>query len=86
MSSCATVVSGFSTALALVRETELIATVPDRHTPGLRRGLHSFELPFRIAPFTISMLWHPRMDGDQGHRWLRAQVRTVCASEDALNA
>lgn len=75
-----TVVSGFSTALALVRETELIATVPERHTEGLRKGLHSFELPFGIAPFTISMLWHPRMDGDQAHRWLRSMVRTVCAA------
>jgi DNA-binding transcriptional LysR family regulator len=81
-----TVVSGFSTALALVRETDMIATVPDRHTLGLRKGLHSFELPFGIAPFSISMLWHPRMDGDQAHRWLRAQVRTVCAGQDAVGS
>jgi DNA-binding transcriptional LysR family regulator len=81
-----TVVSGFSTALALVRETDMIATVPDRHTLGLRKGLHSFELPFGIAPFTISMLWHPRMDGDQAHRWLRAQVRTTCAGQDAVGS
>ncbi|MDO9526914.1 MAG: LysR family transcriptional regulator [Gemmobacter sp.] len=81
-----TVVSGFSTALALVRETDMIATVPDRHTLGLRKGLHSFELPFGIAPFTISMLWHPRMDGDQAHRWLRAQVRAVCAGQDAVGS
>lgn len=76
----AAVVSGFSTALALVRETELIATVPERHTEGLRKGLYSFELPFGIAPFTISMLWHPRMDGDKAHRWLRGLVRTTCAA------
>jgi hypothetical protein len=37
-----------------------------------------------VAPFTVSMLWHPRMDGDQAHRWLRAQVRAICASQDAL--
>lgn len=76
----ATVVSGFSTALALVRETQLIATVPERHTEGLRKGLHSFELPFGIAAFTISILWHPRMDGDEAHRWLRGLVRTTCAA------
>jgi DNA-binding transcriptional LysR family regulator len=81
-----TVVSGFSSALALVRETDMIATVPDRHTLGLRKGLHSFELPFGIAPFTISMLWHPRMDGDQAHRWLRAQVRTICAGQGAVGS
>lgn len=81
----ATVVSGFSTALALARTTDLVATVPDRHTGGLRQGLHSVELPFEVAPFTVSMLWHPRMDGDQAHRWLRAQVRSICASQDAPN-
>lgn len=82
----ATVVSGFSTALALARDTDLVAAVPDRHTGGLRQGLHSFDLPFEVAPFTVSVLWHPRMDGDQAHRWLRAQVRTICASQDAPNA
>ena len=76
----AVTVSGFSTALALVRESELMATVPERHTGGLRKGLRGFELPFGIAPFTISMLWHPRMDGDEAHRWFRGVLRSVCAS------
>lgn len=60
----ATIVNGFSSALALARETDLVATVPERHTQGLRRDMHAFALPFAVAPFTISMLWHPRMDGD----------------------
>ncbi|MEO9229366.1 MAG: LysR family transcriptional regulator [Devosia sp.] len=75
----ATVVNGFSTALALARETQLIATVPERHTTGLRKSMHSFTLPMPIAPFTVSMLWHPRMDGDLAHRWLRGSLREVCA-------
>lgn len=75
----ATVVNGFSTALALARETDLVATVPERHTEGLRKGMHSFSLPVPVAPFTISMLWHPRMDGDLAHRWLRGCVRSVAA-------
>jgi len=25
------------------------------------------------------MLWHPRMDADPAHRWLRDCVRQVCA-------
>lgn len=75
----ATVVSGFSTALALARNTDLVATVPERHTIGLRQGLHSFDLPFEVAPFTVSMLWHPRMNGDPAHRWLRGCVRSICA-------
>lgn len=80
----ATVVSGFSTALALARATELIATVPKRHTEGLRHGLYSFDLPFETVPFTVSMLWHPRMDGDAAHRWLRGCVRSICASRQSI--
>jgi DNA-binding transcriptional LysR family regulator len=74
----AIIVHGFSAALALARETELVATVPERHTAGLHYGMHVFALPFAIPPFTISMLWHPRMDGDLAHRWLRSQIRSVC--------
>ena len=74
-----TVVSGFATALALVRDTEIVATVPERHTAGLRGGLRSLPLPFAVPGFTVSMIWHPRMDGDLAHRWLRSCVRKVCA-------
>lgn len=75
----ATAVTGFATAIALARQTDLIATVPERHTEGLRMGMHSFTLPVEVAPFTVSMLWHPRMDGDLAHRWLRTCLRSVCA-------
>lgn len=74
-----TVVGGFSTALALARATDLIATVPERHTQGLRVGLHSFSLPVSEQAITVSLLWHPRMDGDLAHRWLRSCVRDVCS-------
>lgn len=77
----AIIVNGFSAALALARQTDLVATVPERHTAGLRDGMQAFALPFAMAPFTISMLWHPRMDGDLAHRWLRSQIRSVCAGK-----
>ncbi|MBV4458969.1 LysR family transcriptional regulator [Pseudomonas sp. COR58] len=74
-----TLVGGFSAALALVRDSELVATVPERHTGSLRADLHSFSLPVTLPPLTVSMLWHPRMDADPAHRWLRDCVRQVCA-------
>ena len=74
-----TIVGGFSAALALARASDLIATVPAQHTRNLRAGLYSFDLPFDLPPITISMLWHPRMDADSAHRWLRECVREVCA-------
>ena len=75
----ATIVGGFSTALALARASDLIATVPERHTGSLRDGMHNFPLPFAVPEITVSLLWHPRMDADAAHRWLRGCVRDACA-------
>jgi len=75
------VVGGFSTALALARASDLIASVPERHTGDLRAGMHSFALPVPLPDFTISLLWHPRQDADPGHRWLRGCVRAVCTEQ-----
>ena len=73
-----TIVGGFAAALVLARASDLVATVPERHTGHLRAGMHSFRLPVSVLGFTISMLWHPRMDADIAHRWLRACIHEVC--------
>ncbi len=73
-----TTVDGFAAALALTRSTDLVAAVPERHTENLRQGLFAFPLPFPAPEVRVSMLWHPRMDGDEAHRWLRACIRDVC--------
>ena len=74
-----TTVGGFSTALALARASDLIASVPERHTGNLRGGMHSFTLPVPAPEFIVSLLWHPRLDADPAHRWLRGCVRDICA-------
>lgn len=74
----ATTVDGFAAAVALAKGSDLIATVPERHTLGLRDGMTSFALPVETDEFTISLLWHPRMEGDAAHRWLRQLVRQAC--------
>jgi DNA-binding transcriptional LysR family regulator len=76
----ATIVGGFSTALALARASDLIASVPERHTAALRTGMLSFPLPVAVPEITVSLLWHPRLDADPAHRWLRDIVRGVCAA------
>jgi DNA-binding transcriptional LysR family regulator len=78
----AIVVGGFTSALALARASDLIATVPERHTGSLRAGMHSFTLPVATPKFTVSMLWHPRLDADPVHRWLRACVRDAARSSE----
>jgi DNA-binding transcriptional LysR family regulator len=71
----ASIVGGFSAALALARASDLVASVPERHTGILFAGMHPFALPLAIAQFTVALLWHPRLEGDPAHRWLRGCVR-----------
>ena len=73
------IVGAFSTALSLARATDLIANVPERHTGNLRAGMFSFPLPVSTPEITVSMLWHPRLDADPAHRWLRGCVRDICS-------
>jgi len=79
----AAIVGSFSAALALAGDSDLVASVPERHTGKLRAGMLSFALPVATPEFTVSLLWHPRLDADPAHRWLRACVREVCAVQPA---
>jgi len=81
-----TIVGGFATALALARASELIASVPERHTGTLRDGMYSFPLPVSTPEITVSLLWHPRLDADPAHRWLRGHVRDVCVEQPTASS
>jgi DNA-binding transcriptional LysR family regulator len=78
-----TSVSGFSEALTLARASDLIASVPKRYTGSLRDGMFCFPLPVPLSEITVSLLWHPRMDADPAHRWLRECVRDICTAQSA---
>lgn len=76
----ASIVGGFTAALALAAGSDLIATVPERHTGNLRAGMFTFALPLGMPDLTVSLMWHPRMDADPAHRWLRGCVVDACAA------
>ncbi len=67
-------------ALALARATDLIASVPERHTT-LPARMPSRVRPFATAEFTVSLQWHPRLHADPAHRWLRNVVLETCGVE-----
>jgi DNA-binding transcriptional LysR family regulator len=76
--TAAAIVGGFTTAVALARTSELVASVPERHTSGSRDGMFSFALPYPVKDFVISAMWHPRLEADLAHRWLRECIRRLC--------
>lgn len=79
------VVPGFPDAMRIARHSDLVALVPrsclgnalatDHATTS---GLQDFKLPVQTPEFVISAMWHPRVDADPAHRWLRDVVTSLC--------
>lgn len=79
------VVPGFPDALQIVRHSDLLTHVPQSCLTGSpacdatkSAGLRAFTLPFSTPEIVISAMWHPRMEADPAHRWLRDTVQAVC--------
>jgi len=86
------VVPSFPAAIAIARASDLVALVPASfliatpESPGSAASANSyaFELPVATEPITIAQMWHPRLESDPVHRWLRQLVLTVCRRQAAL--
>lgn len=63
----------FLTALQLTSETDYVLTISERIAKRFAAplGLEVLEVPVKLRPYALSLLWHPRVDGDAGHRFLR---------------
>lgn len=66
----------FLPALHLVAHTDYLLTISERiaRLLGPALGLRILEPPLRLAPYALSMLWHPRFDADPAHRLLRTRL------------
>jgi LysR family nod box-dependent transcriptional activator len=71
---------------ALIVGTNRIATVQMRLADKL-----TASFPIRVVPLPLplpileeAMMWHPRLDRDAGHAWLRAMLRETAAALPAF--
>ena len=79
-------VPGFRAALAVASASDLVALVTSsffnatqgNETGSDRTAVRSFPLPVRTEVITVSQMWHPRVDADPAHRWLRGLVLAIC--------
>lgn len=73
----------FVTALQLVAQTDYVLTISERIAKRYQAslGLRLLEVPLKLRPYALSLLWHPRLDADPGHRFLRNVL--VRASKEA---
>lgn len=81
------VVPSFSAALAVARASDLVALVPASvlrappNGPADTAAIRAFELPVATEAITVSLMWHPRLEADPVHRWLRQLFVTVCRQQ-----
>ncbi|HBK4766897.1 TPA: LysR family transcriptional regulator [Serratia liquefaciens] len=75
----AAVVPSFPAALAVAQASDLVALVPASFliNQPLGTALYMFELPVKTQSITVSQMWHPRLEADPAHRWLRQWVLKV---------
>ena len=80
------VVPNFRAALAIAGVSDLVALVTSSffnatqgsHAKSDPATVRSFPLPVCTETITISQMWHPRLDADPAHRWLRGLVLATC--------
>lgn len=71
----------FSSALQLVAVTDYVLTVSERYSRAHAKvlGLQIVEVPLELRPYALSLVWHPRFDGDAAHRFLRERFVDAAA-------
>jgi DNA-binding transcriptional LysR family regulator len=64
---------------ALVAQTDLVATLPRGFANYCAQNfdLVVHDLPVHIQEQHLYMLWHSKMDGDPGHKWLRETLQAT---------
>jgi len=71
----------FEAALQMTAKSDYVLTISER-IARLRAddlGLRILAPPLKLQPYTLSLVWHPRFDGDATHRWLRETFAKSCA-------
>ncbi|NBA97823.1 LysR family transcriptional regulator [Pseudomonas sp. R5(2019)] len=71
----------FHSAMFTLQDSDLILPLPElalwgAPQQGLR--LRAFALPLPLESVVVIQAWHPRMDKDPAHRWLRQTLKACC--------
>jgi DNA-binding transcriptional LysR family regulator len=69
----------FEAAIRSVQGTNLVATIPSKFLAGIARNpaIKIVKPPPEIVGFRYVMIWHPRLNTDAAHTWLRATMRQI---------
>ena len=76
---CPLVVAQHTVAMRVAAVTDMIATVPRRMAllEAPKKATKILEGPAALGSFKYVMIWHPRMQTDAAHAWLRSMIRDL---------
>src|SRR5271155_3207945 len=76
---CPLVVAQHAVAMRVAALTDMIATVPRRMAvlEAPNKATKILEAPAALGSFKYAMIWHPRMQTDAAHIWLRSIIREL---------
>jgi DNA-binding transcriptional LysR family regulator len=69
-------VNQFAVAAAILRDSDLIAVLPQRCVmmPGIDGALVFRPLPFKIPDVVLYLSWHQRSNALPSHQWFKQRV------------
>ncbi|GGX98233.1 LysR family transcriptional regulator [Massilia dura] len=73
--------SSFLVVLDAVRNSDVVALVPERLVRNRVGNLRVLEPPIPVPGFSVSMAWHERGHGDLAQRWFRQKLLEHVASQ-----
>jgi DNA-binding transcriptional LysR family regulator len=76
-------IQSYALAPLILAGSDCLCTLPRRFLRRFEGALDLFTPPLDLGNFHLQMLWHPRMQDDAPHRWLREQVFSAVAAQPA---
>jgi DNA-binding transcriptional LysR family regulator len=71
----------FAAVAPMLEMTDMVATLPRRLAVWLaeRNSIVLLKLPYKPITFEVEMVWHDRLAGDPGFRWIREALASSAA-------
>jgi DNA-binding transcriptional LysR family regulator len=74
----------FVTGMFALPGSKLIMPTPNHMVwslAALNSRIKTFQIPLKLEHYPVRQAWHPRVDNDAVHRWLRTTVVEVCKEQ-----
>ncbi|MGG4604080.1 LysR family transcriptional regulator [Paenalcaligenes sp. Me131] len=75
------------TAFFALQDSDLLLLLPESLArSAVRAGLRIklFDIPVALETVVFTQAWHPRLQSDPAHQWLRRTIRALCGNDTPI--